>query len=169
MSIPLKTPKARKKRAKALSPPPIMSLEVNKQIVVVAHQSRTPTFDSSPARGLKLAMLATSLRKKPIGTCNGIVSQQDKPIRLTTGIYTAAARATVEGLLYSTNSRLSGCQHIPVNLAEQEGLEPPTPFRAAAFKAVSSSSQVCSTANTSHFTGRAWERNRPRRISIPGC
>jgi 23S rRNA (cytidine1920-2'-O)/16S rRNA (cytidine1409-2'-O)-methyltransferase len=30
-------------------------------------------------------------------------------------------------------------------VAEQEGLEPPTPFRAAAFKAVSSSSQVCST------------------------
>jgi len=30
-------------------------------------------------------------------------------------------------------------------MAEQEGLEPPTPYGAAAFKAVSSSSQVYST------------------------
>src|SRR5262249_50230645 len=76
----------------------------------------------------------------------GIVSQQAKTIRLITGMYTAAARATVERLLYSTNSRLSGCKHIPVDMAEQEGLEPPTPLRAAAFKAGSSSSHVCSTA-----------------------
>jgi len=53
---------------------------------------------------------------------------------------------------YSRRSRIFGLSGNPlVKVAEQEGLEPPTRFRAAAFKAVSSSSQVCSTAAIIQF------------------
>lgn len=55
------------------------------------------------------------------------------------------ARGKGDNYLHSdTMGSLKDNCFILSKVAEQEGLEPPTPFEAAAFKAVSSSSQVCS-------------------------